>query len=290
MNIMIVKKLLKLSGAYIPRADRILARIDRQGRGLEIGAGIAPVAPRRNGFNVETLDCCTREELVEKYRFLGAEAEARIEEVDYVWHGESYADLTGREHAYDWVIASHVIEHSTDLLGFLLECDRLLKPGGVLALAIPDKRFCMDTFRPVSSLARVIDVHGNGDHRLHSKGETAEQQLYSVTRNDRIAWRRLPARLLPGKYRFSYSEEAAKQALRETPEQYRDLHSWCFTPYAFRILVEDLYRLGLSPLREIAFTPTPRLSWEFFIWLSRDGAGMPVSRLTALKRARRENH
>ncbi len=57
-----------------------------------------------------------------------------IEEVDFVWLGELLHELVGCQQSYDWIIASHVIEHSPDLIIFLVECESLLKPDGVLAV------------------------------------------------------------------------------------------------------------------------------------------------------------
>ena len=42
-----------------------------------------------------------------------------IEVVDYVWNGEPFAALVGQKHVFDWIIASHVIEHSPCLITFL---------------------------------------------------------------------------------------------------------------------------------------------------------------------------
>lgn len=55
-----------------------------------------------------------------------------IEEVDFVWRDENYSELTGKSKYYDWIIASHVIEHTPDLIGFLNDCDAILKDEGVI--------------------------------------------------------------------------------------------------------------------------------------------------------------
>ena len=50
------------------RNDKILARIDICGKGLEIGPSFAPIAPRRFGYDVEILDYLSKDELVAKYK------------------------------------------------------------------------------------------------------------------------------------------------------------------------------------------------------------------------------
>lgn len=39
-------------------------------------------------------------------------------------------------------------EHEPDLIRFMNECDAVMEPDGILTLAVPDKRFCFDRFRP----------------------------------------------------------------------------------------------------------------------------------------------
>ena len=50
------------------REEIILFHIKRDGLGLEIGAGCAPIAPKKEGFRVHVLDHCDKKALVEKYR------------------------------------------------------------------------------------------------------------------------------------------------------------------------------------------------------------------------------
>jgi 2-polyprenyl-3-methyl-5-hydroxy-6-metoxy-1,4-benzoquinol methylase len=166
------------------REEIILKHIKRDGRGLEIGAGCAPIAPKKQGFHV--LDHCDKKALIEKYRPHGINVD-NIEEVDFVWDGRSYTELVGRRHVYDWIIGSYVLEHTTDLIGFLNDCDSLLKKERVLSLAVPDKRYCFDHFRPLSSIGRVIDAARN-PQKIHSAGTVAEYFLSLVSRGGRIAW------------------------------------------------------------------------------------------------------
>jgi 2-polyprenyl-3-methyl-5-hydroxy-6-metoxy-1,4-benzoquinol methylase len=106
---------------------------------------------KKQGFQVHVLDHCDKEALMKKYRRHEIAVE-NIEEVDFVWDGRPYTKLIGRRHIYDWIIASHVLERTTDLIGFLNDCDSLLKKAGVLSLAVPDKRYSFDHFRPITGI------------------------------------------------------------------------------------------------------------------------------------------
>src|SRR5206468_12634351 len=65
------------------REEIILSHIKRDGLGLEVGAGCAPVAPKKQGFRVHVLDHCDKKALIEKYRRHEVNIE-NIEEVDFV--------------------------------------------------------------------------------------------------------------------------------------------------------------------------------------------------------------
>jgi hypothetical protein len=67
---------------------------------------------------------------------------------------------------------------------------------------------------------------------------------------------------------------------------YLDLHSWCFTPTSFRLLIQDLNSLGLINLKEVSFFPSE--GCEFFIKLSREGTGYLTNRIDALKTIKAE--
>jgi len=68
--------------------------------------------------------------------------------------------------------------------------------------------------------------------------------------------------------------------------QYLDVHEWCFTPTSFRLMMPDLFDLGLIQLKELAFYPT--LGCEFYIVLSRTGTLPAGTRMELLQRILRE--
>ena len=56
---------------------------------------------------------------------------------------------------YDFVLASHVLEHIANPLRALQEFKRVLKPGGVVLILVPDKRNTFDHRRPVTSFEHI---------------------------------------------------------------------------------------------------------------------------------------
>ena len=110
----------------LTRAQKILYCIDKNTPGVEIGPSYSPVAPKAAGYHVHVIDHASRAELVAKYSVHKVPVQ-NIEEVDFVWKGESYAELTGNPHFYNWIIASHMIEHVPNFIGFLDNCASILK-------------------------------------------------------------------------------------------------------------------------------------------------------------------
>ena len=58
---------------------------------------------------------------------------------------------------YDFVISSHVLEHTTNPLQALREMGRVLKNDGVLLLMLPHKETTFDHLRPVTTLEHLLE-------------------------------------------------------------------------------------------------------------------------------------
>ncbi len=248
------------------RVDKVFAFADRSGRGLEFGPSYRPLAPKSAGFDVVTVDHTTREELVKKYRAYERTQEQldAIEEVDLIWDGGSFADLVDEK--FDFIIASHFIEHTVDMIGFLQDCERMLKPGGVLTLVVPDKRFCFDMFQPLTTVGDVIDGHLS-DLQYHPAGAVVDHFAYTSTRGGTGAWgpkSRAPIKLnetdlAPSTYKVERGSEQA---------EYIDVHRWKFTPSSFTLLMQDLRDLGYLQMAEAGGFGTT--GCEFFVTLTTD--------------------
>ena len=266
------------------REEKLLFHLKRDGIGIDIGASHSPIAPKRNGFNVHVIDHATREQLVEKYKDDGVNLD-NIEEVDFVWRGEEYSELTGKTGFYDWIIASHVIEHVPDFIGFLKSCEKILNDDGVLSLAVPDVRFCFDHFRPITSLSRMIDAHWR-EQKLHSPGSIAEFYRNFVLKDDMPGWGEFY--YVPENFTFSFSKQEVLDRMRQSMEnkEYVDCHAWCFTPHSFRLMIHDLFELGFIELNEVAFFDAE--GCEFHIALRKNGAGSDLTRIEMLNRINEE--
>jgi hypothetical protein len=58
-------------------------------------------------------------------------------------------------------------------MSFLRTTHQFLRPGGLLRLAIPDKRFCFDLLKPLSTAGEMIQAHFE-NRRKHTLGQYFE--------------------------------------------------------------------------------------------------------------------
>ena len=131
--------------------------------GLEIGALHSPLV-RRHESQIRYVDYASTAVLRENFRHPGDPAD--IVEVDIVWGGRTLRECL--DAPVDYILASHVIEHVPDLIGWLLELREALKPGKVLGLAIPDRRHTFDIRRDCPKNPTACTAFGNF---INYKGE-----------------------------------------------------------------------------------------------------------------------
>lgn len=264
------------------REQALRGLIDGAGLCLEIGPSYNPILPKRAGHRVETVDHCAAADLRAKYAGQPEVDAAKIEDVDHVWRGEPLADLVGPGR-FDVVVASHVIEHTPDMLGFLRECERALKPDGRLLLAVPDRRRTFDFFRPASTTGAVLQAHHERRTR-HAPGAAFDFIANFCTFGGRQSTEAGDA----AGFTLSngVADAAAGFAHYARDGGYDDCHAWVFTPSSFRLIASDLAAIGAIALREQEFWGTA--IFEFVTLLSREAAGCPLDRADLLVAAHRE--
>ena len=253
--------------------------IDVDGVGLEIGPSYNPLLPKAAGFRVEVVDYTDANGLRARYKGSAHADISKIEEVDHVVDVKSLHATVGRTKHYDYIVASHVIEHTPDMLAFLKDCEALLKPSGVLLLAVPDKRHCFDVFQPLTSTGAVLQAHLDRRTRP-ALGSIFDDRAYNAVRDGRIGW---PAGD-GGQLSFFLDLQKAATCFATDRENagYVDVHVWKFVPSSFRLILNDLYEIGEIWLREREFFPS--VGNEFYVTLSLEAQGSGVDRLTLAKR------
>jgi ubiquinone/menaquinone biosynthesis C-methylase UbiE len=129
-------------------------------RGLEIGGpseiftpqGAAPIYTVCAGldncaFSAQTVwDPHSKAEFAYAGERLGTQFTAEATALDFAL-----------DQQYDFVISSHMLEHSANPVKALNEWRRVLKEGGPLLLALPEKTYTFDHRRPVTSLEHFLE-------------------------------------------------------------------------------------------------------------------------------------
>jgi|GEM_PF-427217 len=126
------------------------------GVGIEVGALHNPL-PISNGACVRYVDRMDKSGLYQQYPEL---RQHNLVDVDFVDNGETL--LTFTENSQDFIIANHFLEHCEDPIATLKAFFRVLRNGGVVFLALPDKRFTFDRNRQRTSLSHLIRDHLDG--------------------------------------------------------------------------------------------------------------------------------
>src|SRR3546814_547550 len=163
---------------------------------------------------------------------------------------------------FDLIVASHVFEHFADPVGWLANAHRLLKPGGRIFLALPDKRFTFDIGRAETTLSQWVGWHLR---RLERPGVDQVFDYFANVRTVSVtgAWRGRDIESYP----LIYDPALALELACPAAERYVDAHCSVFTPFGFVELCRGIAGLDLFPYRFAAFLPTPADQLEFLVLL-----------------------
>lgn len=249
------------------RADKLALLVGPRDRsacmGLEIGARDAPLLSAAEG-PVRFADYADTETL--RANAAGTHIDpAALVPVDIVT-GEALIDTVMQDRV-DYIVASHVAEHVPDLLGWLGSLARVLRAGGTLGLAIPDRRCTFDICRQESSIAEAVEAY------VLQWRRPSPRQIFDS------AWQAVDIGV-PDAWAGAWPEAAA-DAMREqrlapafdlvrrvhAAGSYNDAHCWVFTPASFLILARQAALLGLFPFVVEEFFPTPEGGYEFLVRL-----------------------
>lgn len=257
--------------------------------GLEIGPLCNPTMTKTecNGC-VWYVDHVSTEELREKYQNDSSVFLENLVHVDFVWGKNSLPELVNN-HQYDYVIASHVIEHVPDMIGWINEISEVLKDNGILSLAIPDKRYSFDLLREISTPGMIIEAYLRHKRRP-GPSEIFDHVALARTVDVVSAWNgTIDKSNLEQSHNFQIAFDIARDSF--TSEHYHDVHVNVFTPESFLNLLEMFIKLDLIDFQVVDFYNTFPYTLEFFIMLERiprnsDRSEYRLIQLESISRAR----
>jgi predicted SAM-dependent methyltransferase len=228
-----------LPGRVVSRRRRIAKRY-LSGEGIEIGALHNPLPVPRSA-RVRYVDRLPVSELRAQYPELEQEP---LVQVDILDDGERLAMIA--DSSIDFVIANHFLEHTQDPVGTLLNAFRVLRPEGILYLAVPDKRHTFDRDRAVTPLGHVLRDFEEGPE---------------VSRRDHFEeWARLVERV---------SEDNVARRAEELMDQDYSIHYHVWTREA---VLELLTAIRERPQIDFNVELTEQIKHEV-VFVLRKGAG-----------------
>jgi SAM-dependent methyltransferase len=254
------------------RREKIISGIGKKELGLEIAPWFAPLAAKRDGYNIKTLDIFDRATLIDRAHLdplISPHTYDRVEEVDFVGSATELSTLVPSElhGSFDYIISSHNFEHLPNPIKFLQGCQTLLKPDGVLSMAVPDGRACFDYYRPETRIGDWLEAW------LEDRPKPTARQVFegsassavaTVNKRDSTAfW----VGIEPAAVRIQGDIDDAFRAWRDSlgADSYTDAHCTVMTPASLELLLAECRHLGLITL-EIESISAPE-GCEFFVRL-----------------------
>lgn len=247
------------------RREFALKKIDlTRGKGLELGPLHSPIIYKTEA-TIFYADHMSTADLREKYYGHPFPLED-IVAVDFVLNNSLKETLGNRR--FNYVVASHVIEHIPDLASWLIDIASILHKDGLLSLVIPDKRFTFDIIRNESRPADVIGAY------LDNYTRSSSAMIYDfITQvRDNI----IPIEVWANPYQNfdrpprNSIKKAWKACLdNKDPKKYVDAHCHVFTPYSFIDILRNLIKHDLLPFEVVYFKDTPINQLEFYITLKK---------------------
>ncbi|MBK6630248.1 MAG: methyltransferase domain-containing protein [Betaproteobacteria bacterium] len=216
-----------LLGLEETRRRLALRHLPAGGHGLEIGALHCPL-PLPSGARARYVDRHGAQEL----RQLRADAGASIVVPDLLADGFTLGCIANA--SQDFVVANHVLEHAVDALGTLEHWLRVLRPGGLLFVAVPIGERCFDRGRAVTPPQHFLD-----DRRLTAAGDSAamrERNRTHVEEHLDIAAPAL-ARERGASWTPLRDEAREREIARLLGADASQIHHHVFTPESFAALL-----------------------------------------------------
>lgn len=268
-------------GGAPERVRRTVGRLDMSaGVGLEIGPLCSPMVDRADG-DVRYVDVDTTERLREHYAAHPGVPVESIVDVDIPLTAEGRVRsiseaFGGTGPRVRWVVASHVVEHVPDMIGWFADLADVLEDGGLVALAVPDRRYSFDACRPATTVGQLLESHDRAESRPSTRA-VFDHHADAVHVAPGAAWRGVEEgglrqedvkRVHDLDYVLTQVQAAAQGA-------YVDCHVWLFSPREFIAQLAVLAELDLLDFVVDHVVSTPVDELEFYVTLRRLPRDLP---------------
>lgn len=249
------------------RLEKILTKVKLDGKGLEIGPLCWPILSK-DTTHIQYVDHVSREKLLEIYKDDPGVLPELIQDVDFPLNGRTLAKTIPNGEKFDYILASHVIEHVPDVISWLQDTSSVLKEGGVLSLVVPDKRYTFDIDRNTSRLGDVVGPYVDGLSRPYSSTVFDHVASYRIHTSSDAVWN--------GELYLDESKAPHRNTIKDafdisvkSKNNYIDSHNFVFTPYSFCEIIRSLIKLDLIDYKIVSFFETEKNTFEFIVTLQK---------------------
>jgi predicted SAM-dependent methyltransferase len=233
-----LRKILAAPASFLYEGRRRrLANRYLEGNGLEIGALHRPLRTPE-AAHVRYVDRMDTPSLRREYPELASQP---LVDVDVIDDGETLASQP--DGSADFIIANHFIEHTQDPIGTLENHLRVLRAGGIMYLAVPDRRRTFDVDRPPTPIEHVVEDRRDGPAASKARHQEEWARFVEQVPEDRVATR-----------------------VRELEETDYSIHFHVWTPEEFTALLEHARREEGLPFEIEQLVPNRH---EFIVILRR---------------------
>lgn len=233
--------------------------------GVEIGPLCYPLV-EKSEHSVYYVDHCTSDELKVKYRGHPNIIPERIVDIDFVWGDFTLGSSLDSKPPMDYVVASHVVEHVPDLIGWLSEMRSVISDGSCLCLVVPDKRFTFDVYRRCSAFEEILLAHE--ESRRKPGIRCVMDHFSNVVTAD--AWKMWEDYSIVEKFPFNNPPSLLDVALDDIRSgKYVDVHCWVFTPWYFLEVMGKIAAMFDFGFDLDHFETTPSHDLEFYVRLKK---------------------
>lgn len=259
------------------RKSLLLKHLDLSAPGIEIAPYFNPAVAKRDGHPVLTLDVFDTQTLrahAAKDPHIPAARIDEIEAVDIVADACGVGDAVtrlGRAGQFRYIVSSHNFEHLPNPIRFLQGCSVALASGGIVSMAVPDGRACLDHFRMPTRLSDWLSAYHRGLDQpppeviFDFRANFAEYIRNGVSSTGCDIASDDPGGFQPrNDLRAAYAEY---QDRMRAPQDYMDMHCTVTFGTALENMLWDLRFLGLIDLEVVEITET--LGLEFFVHLRK---------------------
>jgi SAM-dependent methyltransferase len=225
-------------------ALREIAGRHLRGSGVEFGAGASPY-PVPLECRVLFADRLGHEDLTGEL-YPGQIAEDLIHP-DLITDLETCGSIA--DTSVDFLIACHVIEHTRDPIGAIVQAWRRLRPGGSLVLAVPSRDRTFDRDREITPLAHLIEDFERPDR---ARDYAHYEEFYARA--------------------FHTPEVSYRTTVDARFAEHYAIHYHVWTPDSFVAMVDWIRRRGPAPFASVWTHPgggDPARDIEFYAVLTK---------------------